>query len=102
MGWLSFVLVLTVTRDVLLLATAALSPLAALHSTVDEAGSVWVAILALAAVGIGALAALRGPYVRRVDIPVEGLAPDLDGFRIVQISDLHARPPARVRKRDAG
>src|SRR5207245_1645141 len=34
--------------------------------------------------------------VRRVDIPVEGLAPDLDGFRIVQISDLHAGPTMRL------
>ena len=51
---------------------------------------------ALAAVCIGALAALRGPYVRRVDIPVEGLAPELDGFRIVQISDLHAGPTMRL------
>jgi uncharacterized protein len=95
MGWLSFVLVLTVTRDVLLLATAVLPPLAAVHTKVDESGAVWVPILALAAVGIGALAALRGPYVRRVDIPVAGLAPDLDGFRIVQISDLHAGPTMR-------
>jgi uncharacterized protein len=95
MGWLSFVLVLTVTRDVLLLATAVLPPLAAVHTTLDESGAAWVPILALAAVGVGALAALCGPYVRRVDIPVAGLAPDLDGFRIVQISDLHAGPTMR-------
>jgi predicted MPP superfamily phosphohydrolase len=96
MGWLSFVLVLTVTRDVLLLATAALPPLAAVHTLLDESGAAWVPIGALAAVGVGALAALWGPYVRHVDIPVEGLAPDLDGFRIVQISDLHAGPTMRL------
>ena len=95
MGWLSFLLVLTVTRDVLLLATIALPPLPALH-TLDEQGAAWVPVAALAAVGVGALAALWGPYVRRVDIPVEGLAPDLDGFRIVQISDLHAGPTMRL------
>src|SRR5207253_1593252 len=94
MGWLSFLLVLTVGRDVLLLATA-LPPLAAVHALLDESGA-WVPVVALAAVGVGALAALRGPYVRRVDIPVEGLAPDLDGFRIVQISDLHAGPTMRL------
>src|SRR6185436_16044885 len=92
MGWLSFVLVLTVTRDVLLLATAVLPPLAAVHTTLDESGAAWVPLVALAAVGVGALPVLWGPYVRRVDIPVEGLAPDLDGFRIVQISDLHVSP----------
>src|SRR5437660_11095009 len=96
MGWLSFLLVLTVGRDVLLLATAVLPPLAAVHTLLDESGAAWVPVAALAAVCVGALAALRGPYVRRVDIPVEGLAPDLDGFRIVQISDLHAGPTMRL------
>src|SRR5262245_15509263 len=96
MGWLSFVLVLTVARDVLLLATALVPPLADVHTRVGESGATWVPLLALAAVGLGALPAFRGPYVRRVDIPVEGLAPDLHGFRIVQISDLHAGPTMRL------
>jgi len=66
------------------------------HSLLDETGAAWVPVAALAAVCVGALAALRGPYVRRVDIPVEGLAPDLDGLRIVQISDLHVGPTMRL------
>ena len=61
MGWLSFLLVLTVGRDVLLLATAALPPLATVHALLDEAGAAWVPVTALAAVCVGALAALRGP-----------------------------------------
>ena len=96
MGWLSFLFVLTVGRDILLLATAALPPLAALHTLLDEAGAVCAPVGALAAVGIGALTAFGGPYVRRIDIPVEGLPPDLDGLRIVQISDLHVGPTMRV------
>jgi uncharacterized protein len=96
MGWLSFLLVLTVTRDVLLLATAVVPSLAAAHTVLDELGAAWVPVAALAAVGLGVLSALRGPYVRHVDIPVEGLAPDLDGLRIVQISDLHAGPTMRL------
>jgi uncharacterized protein len=95
MGWLSFLLVLTVVRDVLLLTTAALPPLATVHALLAESSAAWVPVAALAAVGVGALPALRGPYVRRVDVPVEGLARDLDGFRIVQISDLHATPTMR-------
>jgi uncharacterized protein len=95
MGWLSFLLVFTVGRDVLLLAAAAVPPLAAVYTRLDESGAAWVAVAALAAVGVGALAALRGPYVRHVDIAVEGLSPDLDGFRIAQISDLHAGPTMR-------
>lgn len=88
-GWVSFAFFLTLTRDVLLLATAVLPPLAGLHARLDDAGAWWVPVGALGAVCVGVLTALRGPYVRRVDIPVEGLAPDLDGIRIVQISDLH-------------
>jgi len=93
MGWLSFVFVLTVGRDVLLLATLALPRV---HALVDAAGTAWVPLAALGAVGVGVLAALRGPHVRHVDIPVEGLAPELDGLRIVQISDLHVGPTMRL------
>lgn len=96
MGWLSFLLVLTVARDLLLLTTAAVPALAAAHGVLEESSAPWVPVAALAAVGIGALAALRGPYVRRVDIPVEGLSSDLDGFRIAQISDLHTGPTMRL------
>jgi uncharacterized protein len=94
-GWISFVFVLTIARDVLLLTTAALPLLAAAHAVVDESGTAWVPVAALIAVGVGALAALRGPYIRHVDIPVEGLAPELHGIRIVQISDLHVGPTMR-------
>jgi predicted MPP superfamily phosphohydrolase len=96
MGWLSFLFVLTVARDAALLVTAVLPPLESVHAFLDESGAAWVPVAALAAVGVGMLATLRGPYVRRVDIPVDGLAPDLDGFRIVQISDLHAGPTMRL------
>jgi hypothetical protein len=95
MGWLSFVFVLTVARDVALLATAALPASAPVYRMLDEAGAAWIAVAALVALGAGALTALWGPYVRRVDIPVEGLAADLHGLRIVQISDLHIGPTIR-------
>jgi uncharacterized protein len=95
MGWLSFLLVLTLGRDVLLLATL-VPPLIGVHTLLDEAGAAWVPVAALAAIGLGAVAAIRGPYVRHVDVPVEGLAPELDGFRIAQISDLHVGPTMRL------
>src|SRR3989454_12222842 len=44
MGWLSFLLVFTVGRDVLLLATAALPPLATVHALLGEAGAAWVPV----------------------------------------------------------
>ena len=86
MAWVSFALVLTVARDLALLATA-WTPEA--HAMVVSAGIPVVLGGSLAAVAIGAAVAFRGPRIERVDIPVAGLHPDLDGYRIVQISDLH-------------
>jgi predicted MPP superfamily phosphohydrolase len=89
MAWLSFALVLTLVRDVLLLLTAWTPALAGAHSFVSQAGVEAVLIGSLIALAVGALAALRGPKVVRIDVPIQGLHPDLVGFRIAQISDLH-------------
>jgi predicted MPP superfamily phosphohydrolase len=47
----------------------------------------------VAAAGLGfslyALVGARTPPVKRVDVPVPGLPPALDGFRIAQLSDVH-------------
>jgi predicted MPP superfamily phosphohydrolase len=88
MAWVSFALVLTLARDALLVLTlpAAFAPA---HALVAEAGVPVVLAGSLLALGLGALTALRGPRIVRVDVAVAGLHPDLDGFRIVQISDLH-------------
>jgi len=94
MGWLSFLFVLTLGRDVLLLVTL-LPPLAAVHAFLDATSPAWVPVGALVAVSVGVLITALGPHVRRVDIPVEGLAPELDGLQIVQISDLHVGPTMR-------
>lgn len=91
MGWLNFAVVLCLVRDAVLLIT--LSPsLAAVHAVADAHGPVMVFAGAFVALGAGMLWALHGPGVEEVDIPVEGLAPGLDGLRIVQISDLHVGP----------
>ena len=42
-----------------------------------------------AAVGYGALIQRTDFHVREVDIPLAGLPPDLDGLRILQLSDIH-------------
>lgn len=88
MAWVSFVLVLTFARDVALLVTAAL-PFGSAHAIVAEAGVPAVLVGAVLAVVLGALTALRGPGVKKVDLRVPDLHAELDGFRIVQISDLH-------------
>jgi uncharacterized protein len=89
MAWLSFVLVLTIVRDVLLVATLWSPALADTHALMQEAGPALVIGLSLAALLLGAASARRGPRLRTVDIPIAGLHAALEGFRIVQISDLH-------------
>jgi uncharacterized protein len=95
MGWVSFALVFTLARDVLLLLTLP-SFLAREHAMV-QAGVPVVLVASLIALVLGALTALRGPRIERVEIRVPGLHPDLDGFRVVQISDLHVGRTIRRR-----
>lgn len=80
MGWLSFMLCLTIVRDLILLVTG------------WDGGLGLVAGGSLAGVALGGLVAARGPRVRDVEVSVPGLAPELDGLRIAQISDLHVGP----------
>ena len=96
MGWLNFLLLLSVARDGLLLLTSSLPLLPRVHAALRDDGAAMVFVGSLVALVLGALAALLGPHVRRVDIPVEGLDPGLDGFRIVQITDLHVGPTIRA------
>lgn len=95
MGWLNFAVLASLARDGLLLATAPLAPLAALHRDLQGWGAEWVLAGSILALGAGALAALRGPRVREIEIPVEDLDPALEGMRIVQITDLHVGPTIR-------
>jgi predicted MPP superfamily phosphohydrolase len=89
MAWVSFALVLTVLRDLLLMATFALPEW---HQRVASIGWGWIAGASAVAIAIGAIAAFRGPCVEEVDVRIEGLHPDLHGYRIAQISDLHVGP----------
>ncbi len=54
-------------------------------------------ILAAAALttGFGVAEAKQTPQVKRVPVPIDNLPPDLDGFRIVQITDIHVNPTFR-------
>ena len=88
MAWVSFLLVLTLVRDLALLVTA-VPPLGPVHAAVADAGVPAVLVGSLLAMALGALTALRGPRAEEVEVRVAGLHPDLDGLRIVQLSDLH-------------
>jgi predicted MPP superfamily phosphohydrolase len=98
-GFFSSLLVLTLLRDVALIgvwlgAPARLAPLA-------RSSALAVPALALVASAVGFANARRRPAVRRVRVPIDGLAPALEGFSIVQISDLHVGPTIRQRFVDA-
>jgi uncharacterized protein len=97
MAWLSFLLVLTLGRDVALLITMWVPGLSRVHAFADEQGPAVVIAGSIAALIMGAASALRGPRIRSVDIPIQGLHPDLVGFRIAQISDLHVGRTIRKR-----
>jgi predicted MPP superfamily phosphohydrolase len=89
MGWLSFLVILTAARDALLLLTSAIGAQLDAPVPVIDVGIPLVYAGSVAALGAGLIAAFRGPCVERVEIPIKGLSRELDGFRIVQISDLH-------------
>ena len=46
-----------------------------------------IAALALASFGISQ--AIRLPPVKRIEVSIPGLSPDLDGYRMVQLTDMH-------------
>jgi uncharacterized protein len=91
MGLFSSLLVLTLLRDVILLATfrwVAPSTLASLA----HVSALAVVMLAAVATSIGFVNARRRPQIVRVDIPIANLPSALEGFVIVQISDVHVGP----------
>jgi len=104
MGLFSSLLVLTVLRDVLLLAAdlvdlaiATPVPLAA----IARATAIAVPALALLFTALGYANARRTARIVTVDIPVDRLPAALHGFRIVQISDIHVGPTIDARYLDA-
>lgn len=96
MGWISFLVLCVLARDILL-AIARLSGAAPLHALLEAWGSPAALAVSLAALAAGAVLARRGPYLRRLSVPIAGLPAALDGLRIVQISDLHIGPTIGAR-----
>lgn len=91
-GWLHFLILATLVRDLLRVATWVAARDGALYRLLDERGALLAFSASALALGVGLAAALRGPRVRRVRIPIDGLDPALDGLTMVQISDLHVGP----------
>jgi len=88
MGFFSWLLVLTLGRDATLIATALALP--------PELHVQWIRLSALAVMALTPAITLIGFFMARrvapvvdVDVPVPGLAAELEGFTIAQISDMH-------------
>jgi hypothetical protein len=90
-GLFSNLFVLTLLRDAALLAAGFAASLGApaLPPAAPAASALAVPLLAVMASAWGYANARRTPSVRRVTVPIAGLPGAFNGFRIVQISDLH-------------
>jgi predicted MPP superfamily phosphohydrolase len=104
MGFFSSLLVLTFVRD---LALASLLTVDAIWPHTVAIGS-WrtgsaaaVPLLALLSTLVGLFNARRRARVVTIEVPIDDLPPALDGFTIVQISDIHVGPTIKGRYVDA-
>lgn len=90
--------VLFFTLNLLLLSDAVLWLMGAASESPEQATAALrlralaVVGLTAAATGVAVRSALAGPEVRRVEVVLERLPRALDGFRIVQLSDVHIGP----------
>ncbi|TFW01937.1 metallophosphoesterase [Oxalobacteraceae bacterium OM1] len=98
MGFFSSLFVGTLLRDVVLL-VATLAGAASPHFVMWSA--VAVPVVALATTLIGFINARRVAAIVDVDVPIDNLPPDLHGFTIAQISDIHVGPTIKRRYLDA-
>jgi predicted MPP superfamily phosphohydrolase len=91
MGFFSWLLVLTVLRDGVLLVAWAVLPADTLARAVHHSA---LAVMAAAPLvtAAGFHFARRVAAVVEVRVPIAGLAPALEGFTIAQISDVHVGP----------
>jgi predicted MPP superfamily phosphohydrolase len=95
MGFFSSLLVLTFARDVVLLAIHLVDwargvPIGSPAFTAESALA--VPALAVLSSAVGFYNARRRAPIVTVDVPIDGLPPALNGFTIVQISDIHVGP----------
>jgi predicted MPP superfamily phosphohydrolase len=92
MGLFSSLFVLTLLRDVALLALALVG---AEDGRFTPGSAIAVPLLALAVTCVGFVNARRVARVVKVDVPIAGLPEELHGYSIAQISDIHVGPTIR-------
>jgi uncharacterized protein len=91
MGFFSSLFVLTLLRDLVLLAAAGLLS-AQQYTSLVAPSARWTLALTAFVTLAGLVIARRRPRVVHVDIPVTDLPEALHGFSIAQISDVHVGP----------
>ncbi len=115
LGFITLIFLFLVVRDIGLLFTITISKLLTIVHNITKTGlssqvifnperhrflvhSFNMVILGLTSIltGWGIYEALRGPRIVNVTIPVENLSNHLDGFSIVQITDIHAGSTIRL------
>lgn len=89
MGYFSSLFVLTLLRDVVLLA---MTLAGAGNPVFSRDSAIAVPLIALAVTAIGFVNARRVARVVKVEVPIAGLPAALDGYSIAQISDIHVGP----------
>ncbi|AUT62105.1 metallophosphoesterase [Paraburkholderia terrae] len=95
LGLFSSLLVLTFARELLLLVVMivhAIAPQAVNPARWEINSAIAVPLLALLSTAIGFFNARRRARVVSIDVPIKDLPHALDGFTIVQISDIHVGP----------
>ena len=104
LGFFSSLLVLTFVRDLAmasLLTVDAIWPHAIPLTTWRMDSAAAVPLLALLSTAVGLFNARRRARVVTIEVPIDDLPPALDGFTIVQISDIHVGPTIKRRYVDA-
>jgi len=100
LGLFSSLFVFTVLREAVLLLGWIVSLVIPRGLSMDglrTATAVAVPLLGITVTFVGFLNARRTAQVKRVEIPLAGLPAPLQGFTIVQISDVHVGPTIRAR-----
>jgi len=99
MGLLSMLFLGVLSRDILALAMGGASLLAGygffsprLFLLYGSAGTSITVSLSLVLYVVALLESRRTPRISRIEVPLSNLSPELEGFKIAQISDLHVGP----------
>lgn len=106
MGFLAYLVFLLIGLDLLVAGQRILGGVAKILKLNQEADagrrvfvgtatSLGIVGAAGALMGAGFVQAKTGPMIKRTEIPVPDLHPDLDGFTICQMSDIHIGPTLR-------